>query len=195
MIELSDSARQYFSKLLAQQGVAGLGIRLIAVKPGTPDGDCRLEFCEPADVQDDDWSVECEDFSVYIDAASAPYLEGVNINYEAQRTGGQLTIRAPKLKGSVPGAESGLIERVRYVLDTEINPGVASHGGRVSLVEVSSEGEVVLRFGGGCHGCGQVDVTLKHGVEKTLRARIPEVTGVRDVTDHASGSSPYYKRA
>ena len=119
--------------------------------------------------------VDCDGFSIYIDSASAPFLDSLSISYEQQRTGGQLTIRAPKLKGSVPGAEASLVERVQYVLDTEINPGVASHGGRVSLVEISREGEVVLRFGGGCHGCGQVDVTLKHGIEKISRERVPEV--------------------
>jgi Fe/S biogenesis protein NfuA len=194
MIDISDSARDYFSKLLAQQSVPSLGIRLLAIKPGTPAGDCRLEFCEAAEVRGDDFVVDCDGFSVYIDSASAPFLDNLSISYEQQRTGGQLTIRAPKLKGSVPGAEASLVERVQYVLDTEINPGVASHGGRVSLVEVSGEGVVVLQFGGGCHGCGQVDVTLKHGVEKTLRERVPEVTAVRDSTDHSSGTAPYYKR-
>lgn len=194
MIELGDSARDYFGKLLAQQGVAGLGIRLVAVNPGTPAGDCRLEFCEQEDVRADDWAIDCEGFSLYVDAQSAPFLEGVSISYEAQRTGGQLTIRAPRLKGQIPGAEAGLIERVRYVLDTEINPGLAGHGGRVSLVEISSDGVVVLQFGGGCHGCGQVSATLQHGVLKTLRERIPEVTAVRDVTDHASGKNPYFRK-
>ena len=194
MIEISDSARDYFTKLIAQQGVAGLGIRLTAVKPGTPAGDCRLEFCDAVEARDDDFIVDCSEFSIYIDAQSAPYLDSVSISYEQLRSGGQLTVRAPKLKGSVPGSDSSLVERVRYVIDTEINPGVASHGGRVSLVEISGPGEVVLEFGGGCHGCKQVDVTLKHGVEKTLMERIPEITAVRDRTDHASGSAPYYKR-
>ncbi len=195
MIEITDSARDYFTKLIAQQGVAGLGIRLTAVKPGTPAGDCRLEFCEMAEARDDDFVIECGEFSIYVDAQSAPYLDSVNISYEQLRSGGQLTIRAPKLKGSVPGTDSSLVERVRYVIDTEINPGVASHGGRVSLVEISGDGEVVLEFGGGCHGCKQVDVTLKHGVEKTLMDRIPEITAVRDRTDHSSGAAPYYKRS
>lgn len=194
MIDLADSARDYFSKLIAQQGVADLGIRLLAVKPGTPAGDCRLEFCEAADVRGDDYAIDCETFSIYIDAASAPYLDNVSISYEQQRTGGQLTIRAPKLKGSVPGANASLVERVRHVLDSEINPAVASHGGRVSLVEISADGVVVLEFGGGCHGCKQIDVTLKNGVEKTLRERVPEITAVRDSTDHSKGSSPYFKR-
>ena len=59
----------------------------------------------------------------------------------------------------------------------------------------AADGTLVLRFGGGCHGCGMVDVTLRDGIEKTLKARIPEVTGVRDATDHATGDAPYVRRA
>ncbi len=194
MIDISDDARDYFGKLIAQQGVEGLGVRLQAIKPGTPAGDCRLEFCEPSEVRLDDYILECEGFSIYIDSVSAPFLDSGSVSYEHQRTGSVLTIRAPKLKGEVPGANSSLLHRVQHVLDTEINPGVASHGGKVSLLEITAERQVVLQFGGGCQGCKQVDVTLKHGVEKTLLERIPEITAVIDSTDHTSGSSPYYKR-
>jgi Fe/S biogenesis protein NfuA len=90
--------------------------------------------------------------------------------------------------------EAGLVERVRYVLEAEVNPRIAAHGGRVSLLEIDANGVVLLQFGGGCHGCGMVDVTLKHGVEKTLRERVPEITEVRDATDHAGGSNPYYSK-
>jgi Fe/S biogenesis protein NfuA len=97
------------------------------------------------------------------------------------------------LRGQVPGAEASLIDRIRYVIESEINPQLASHGGRVSLREVTAEGIVVLQFGGGCHGCGMVDKTLRGGVETTLKMRVPEVTGVADATDHATGSRPYYR--
>lgn len=194
MIELSDSAKEYFSHLLQQQGIAGVGVRLTALHPGTPKGDCQLSFCEPEEVRADDWTIDCGDFPLIVDSASVPFLEQTSISYEAERGGGQLTIRAPRLKGKVPGAEASLVERVRYVLDAEVNPNLAAHGGRVSLVEVSASGEVVLQFGGGCHGCGQVDATLKHGIESTLKARVPEVTAIRDSTDHSNGAAPYYKR-
>ncbi|MDO2266543.1 NifU family protein, partial [Escherichia coli] len=75
---------------------------------------------------------------------------------------------------------------INYYLQTEINPGLASHGGQVSLVDVVEDNIAVLRFGGGCQGCGMVDMTLKDGVEKTLIERIPELKGVRDVTDHSN---------
>lgn len=194
MVQLGAAARDYFARLIEQQGVEGLAIRLTAVHPGTPRADCRLEFCEPDEVRGDDYLVECEGFSLVIDRHSAPFLDNASIDFEQQRTGGTLTVRAPHLKGTPPDASASVVERVRYVIDTEINPGVASHGGKVHLVEVSADGVVVLRFGGGCHGCGNVDLTLRNGIERTLKERVPEVSAVVDATDHSSGENPYIRR-
>jgi Fe/S biogenesis protein NfuA len=88
--------------------------------------------------------------------------------------------------------DSPIDERINYYLQTEINPGLASHGGQVTLIEVVEDGVAVLQFGGGCQGCGQADVTLKEGIERTLLERIPQLTGVRDVTDHSQRENAYY---
>jgi Fe/S biogenesis protein NfuA len=195
MVMIGPEAQAHFRRLLEQQGVAGMGVRLKVVRPGTAQADCQLEFCEPGDLAGDEWIVECEGFNLYVEAASTTWLDGASIEYQRNPTGGQLTIRAPHIKGRVPAADAGAIERIQYVLESEINPGLASHGGRVSLVSLEADGIAVLRFGGGCHGCGMVDVTLREGIEKTLRTRVPEVTGVRDATDHASGENPYMRRS
>lgn len=193
MIQISETAQAHFRKLIAAQGGDDLGIRLRARNPGSPAADCELEFCEPGECSGDDWVIECEGFNLYVDSVSAPWLDGAEIDYKSTPTGGELNIQAPKLRGSAPGADASLALRVQYLLDAEINPKLASHGGRVRLESVSADGEVVLRFGGGCQGCGMADVTLKQGVEKTLRAHFPEITAVRDATDHGAGHSPYYK--
>jgi Fe/S biogenesis protein NfuA len=195
MITLSDTAQDHFARLIEQQDIPGLGIRLRAVQPGTPNGDCHLEFCEPADLDGSEWEVECKAFSLYVDAQSQPFLDGATIDFDRSPTGGALTIRAPRLRGTPPGDDASLVERARYVIETEINPQLASHGGRVSLREVTAEGVVVLQFGGGCHGCGMVDATLRGGVEKTLMDRVPGVTGVADATDHSTGENPYMRGA
>jgi Fe/S biogenesis protein NfuA len=195
MITLSDTAQHHFSKLVAQQGIEGLGIRLVAVNAGTPKGDCQLEFCEPADLDGTEWEIECRGFSLYVDSASRPFLDGATIDFDLSPTGGALTIRAPGLRGTPPDENASVVERVRYVIETEVNPQLASHGGRVSLREVTAEGLVVLQFGGGCHGCGMVDATLRGGVERTLKQRVPEVTGVADATDHSTGENPYVRRS
>ena len=194
MITISASAQNYFRHLLAQQDIPGLGIRMKAVHGGTPKADCTLEYCEPADLAGDEIVVDGGDVGVYVDAASAKYLEGADVDYQVNATGGQLTIRAPHIKGDVPAADAPFADRVQYVLDSEINPQIAAHGGRVSLVQADAgDGIVVLRFGGGCHGCGMADVTLKQGIETTLRSRFPEIREVRDATDHTSGHNPYYR--
>lgn len=194
MIQIDDSAQRYFGQLIAQQGEGILGVLLRVEGAGTPSAECKLEFCERSDLAGTEWIVECEGFSLYVDADAVAHLEGASIAFERQATGGQLTIRAPNLKGRVPGADASLVDRIRYVLDSEINPGLAAHGGRVQLEAVEADGTAVLRFGGGCHGCGMVDVTLRDGIERTLRERVPEITGVRDATDHSTGRTPYMRR-
>jgi len=194
MINISESAQNYFRHLLKTQGGDAIGIRISAIHPGTPRADARLEFCESGDLLGDEWSLDCDGFTLYVDAASVRFLDSADVDYVIQPTGGQLTIRAPRIKGEQPKADASVVERVQYLLDSEINPMLAAHKGQVSLEEVTSDGVVRLRFGGGCHGCGMVDVTLKQGIEKTMMERIPEITAIRDATDHATGEAPYIRR-
>ena len=105
--------------------------------------------------------------------------------------GGQLTIRAPNSKMPKISDDSPLEDKVNYVLFNEINPGLASHGGNVSLLELTDDNFAILEFGGGCQGCSAVDMTLKQGVESTLMERLPELAGVRDLTDHTDRSNAY----
>jgi len=194
MINISESAQRHFLKLIEREALPGLGVRLAAVHAGTPRADVRLEFAEPGDLQGDEWAVDCEGFTVWLDAASVKYLDGAQIDYETQATGGQLQIRAPKIKGEEPAESASLVERVHWIVEHEINPQLASHRGNVAVQEVTADGVVVLRFGGGCHGCGMADVTLKQGIEKTLMTKVPGVTAVRDATDHETGDAPYIRR-
>jgi Fe-S cluster biogenesis protein NfuA len=99
----------------------------------------------------------------------------------------------PPVAAKNAGSSSALAERIRTILDTQVNPGVAGHGGRIELIDIQG-GRVFLKMSGGCQGCGAAKVTLKQGVEKTLRALIPEITEVVDVTDHSAGANPYYAR-
>jgi Fe/S biogenesis protein NfuA len=194
MIQISESAQRHFQKLIEREDLPGMGVRLTAMQPGTPTGDVRLEFAEPGDLRGDEWAIDCEGFTLWVDAASVPYLDSAEIDYTQQATGGQLQIRAPKIKGHAPAESASLVERVRWIVEHEINPQLAQHRGHVAVQEVTSDGVVVLAFGGGCHGCGMADVTLKQGIEKTLLTKVPGVTAVRDATDHDTGQAPYMPR-
>ncbi len=194
MIQISESAQSHFRRLIERESIPGLGVKLSAVNAGSATADVRLEFAETAELQGDEWAIDCEGFTLWLDAPSAPFLDGATIDYTAMATGGQLQIRAPKIKGEAPGEAASLVERVRWLVEHEINPQLAQHRGHVAVQEVTADGVVVLRFGGGCHGCGMADVTLKQGIEKTLMDKAPGVTAVRDATDHDSGAAPYIAR-
>jgi len=192
MINITDSAQQYFLRLIEQQDDEGLALRLSVSHAGTPGASCDLQFCPSGHSMPDDLELEFNGFRMYVARASESWLEKAEIDFEEDATGGQLTIKAPGIKGSEPGTEASLDDRINWLLETEINPALASHGGRVALVEITDQKEVILQFGGGCQGCGMADVTLKQGIEQTLTRNIPEITAVKDVTDHQSGSNPYY---
>lgn len=194
MIQISESAQAHFRRLIERESLPGLGVKLSALHPGTAKADVRLEFAEPGDLAGDEWAIDCEGFTLWLDAESVTHLDGAEIDFETGATGGQLQIRAPKIKGQVPGATASLVERVQWVVEHEINPQLAQHRGHVAVQEVTADGVVLLRFGGGCHGCGMADVTLKQGIEKTLLEKVPGVTAVRDATDHETGAAPYMRR-
>lgn len=191
MLTVTPSARDYFSRLLGEQA-ADTDLRLAVQHAGTPQADVALNYCPAGKQASDDEAVDCGDFSLYVERESMAALNGAVIDFEVSETGGELSIRAPGLKGQAPDLDAPLDERVAWVLESRINPMVASHGGRVGLVEVTGDRDVVLQFGGGCHGCGMVDVTLKQGIETQLRQEVPEIRNVIDSTDHSSGSNPYY---
>ena len=95
------------------------------------------------------------------------------------------------LAGAKGSREEQIRLKVQRVLDTQINPGVAGHGGKISLLDVKGDA-IYIQMGGGCQGCGQASVTLKQGVERALAQYVPEVKQVFDTTDHASGKNPFY---
>ena len=192
MLTVTPSAREYFEGLLQQQP-EGTNLRLQVLHPGTPRADVDLTYCHSGQQGSDDQQIDCGPFILFVETISAESLSGAVIDFERHATGGDLSIRAPGLKGQRPGNDASMEERIAWVLEARINPMVASHGGIVSLVEITGNNDVVLQLGGGCQGCGMIDVTLKLGVETTLRQEVPELGQVIDATDHESGENPYYR--
>ena len=159
MIEITKSAQEYFGRLIAQQEMDDAGLYLTVVKPGTPLAACDLQFHVPGKSGVEELEFKYDQFNLYVPAGSERWLENAKIDFEKNDAGGQLTIKAPGIKGTKPEDSSDLVEKVNWVLESEINPGLASHGGMVELELITEANEVVLRFGGGCHGCGMVNVT------------------------------------
>lgn len=191
-VTITDSAQEYLGELLSKQDSEGIGIRMFVANPGTPQAETCIAYSRPGEEQDGDIKVDFSSFPAYFEERSLPFLEDAKVDYSPDRMGGQLTIRAPNSKMPQVSDDSPIEDKINYVLYNDINPGLAAHGGNVSLSSFTEDGFAILEFGGGCQGCSAVDVTLKEGVEKTLIEKIPEVKGVRDVTDHSDTSQAYF---
>ena len=190
-ITITESAQDYLAELLSGQDA--LGVRVFINQPGTARAETCIAYAREGDVQDDDEKTEYAKFDAWFEARSIPFLQDAVVDYAKDRMGGQLTIKAPNSKMPRLDEDSPIEDRINYLLYNEINPALASHGGEVSLMEVTEDQFAVLQFGGGCQGCGMVDATLKGGVEKTLMEQLPQLAGVRDITDHTDRSSAYYR--
>ncbi|MBI6547727.1 Fe-S biogenesis protein NfuA [Xenorhabdus lircayensis] len=191
MINITEAAQAHFAKLLANQET-GTQIRVFVINPGTPTAECGVSYCPPDAVEATDTELKFDQISAYVDEISAPFLEEAVIDFVTDQLGSQLTLKAPNAKMRKVDDDAPLIERVEYVLQSQINPQLSGHGGRVSLMEITDESYAILQFGGGCNGCSMVDVTLKEGIEKQLLQIFPELKGVRDLTEHQRGEHSYY---
>jgi Fe/S biogenesis protein NfuA len=164
---------------------AVLRVRILA-KDG-PRFRYEIALEDPRERTDDDLAVEADGLTVVLDRATATDIAGATIELDPGVTGGGLRIENPN-----EGWQDPIARAVQEVLDRQINPGVGSHGGQVTLVEVK-DGTAFMRFGGGCQGCAAVDVTLKQGVETAIRGAVPAILAIVDVTDHQAGENPYYQ--
>lgn len=187
------SAQEYLADLLSNQEEDTSGIKIFVSEPGTP----RAETCIAYAKDDEDFSdyriIEEFKFTLYLEEKSIDFLKDAEVDYSPDKFGGTLTIKAPNAKLPQISEDASIEDKINYVLYSEINPGLASHGGEVSLIEVVNEETAILQFGGGCQGCGMVDLTLKDGVEKTLLEQVEGLKNVKDVTDHSYRENAYYK--
>jgi Fe/S biogenesis protein NfuA len=187
MVTLTDSARDKILALLASEGREGLALRFAIDGRGPGGFQYKLGFVGPEERQAADHVVDAGGVTLLIDPDSAPKLDGTSIDYVETPTQSGFKIENPNSVWSDPKAAA-----VQKVLDDEINPAVAAHGGFVTLLDVKGD-TAYIALGGGCQGCGMVDVTLKQGIEVRIRESVPEITTIIDSTDHAGGKNPYYK--
>ena len=192
MISISDAAQAHFRKLLEKQP-DGTNIRVFVMNAGTPNAECGVSYCPADAVEPGDIRLPFAGFDGLIDPQSAPFLEEASIDFVSDQMGSQLTLKAPNAKMRKVDDDAPLIERIEYVIHSQVNPSLAGHGGKVTLLEITEDGYVILQFGGGCNGCSMVDITHKEGIEKQFLELFPnEIKGVRDATDHLRGDHSFY---
>ena len=191
MFSITEEAEIYVADLFEQQDEKDLGLKVDVEKAGTPVATVTFNFCIKSDLPDSYQEFPYVGFSAFIDESNNQYLSDSHVALKVDGTNKKLTITAPNAKGEAPKDDAPLEEKVLFTIVTEVNPSLASHGGFVDLVEITKKNEVVLNFGGGCQGCSSVNLTLKDGVEKQLKALYPEISAVLDATDHFYKENAY----
>lgn len=189
MLTFTETAKERVGRFLALQEAQG--VRALRVAGGRSEQ--KLWLVKPEDRRPDDYTFrvgdaegDAEGFEVFVDPRSAEQLSGATVDFVDDVIQSGFRVFYPS-----PAWDDPVAQRVQEVLDRAVNPGVASHGGHVSLAKVEGDAAYVL-LGGGCQGCGAADVTLRQGIEEAIRSAVPEIKRVLDATDHASGTNPYY---
>ena len=157
-----------------------------------------LSFVPISDASATDHVERHGDLSVMIPAADTANMTGAKLAMSSDPVAPGLAIDNPNNPSpDIPDAPVGdltgpMAEQIAQVLDRQVNPAIATHGGHARLVS-EENGVVYLQLGGGCQGCGMAAMTLRQGIERILRDAIPEIVEIVDVTDHQSGDNPYYE--
>ncbi len=191
MLSITDNAQKKIAELMQGTGKPVRGLRVRAEAKSPLKVNYQLAFILDGQQEPDDTVLNFGDFSAFIDPKSLPHVEDATVDFvDNGLSGSGFKIEAPR---KLPPNLSGPVaQRVQAVIDERINPSIAGHGGVVSLIDIKDE-VAFLQFGGGCHGCGMVDVTLKQGVAVMIKEAVPEIKDVLDITDHAGGKNPYYQ--
>lgn len=182
MLTFTDTAKTRIKSFLEMQKSQGVSALRIAGNRT----EYKLWLVKETDQQTSDQIFDIDTFKVYMDPISLDNLKGATVDFldGVMQSGFRIFYPSPKW-------DDPLAQRVQDVLDQHINPGVAGHGGSVSLQKLEGD-TIYISMGGGCQGCASSQLTLKMGVERLMKEHVPEIKHILDITDHAAGENPYY---
>ena len=190
VITITEPALEKIVELKERLGLPVKGLRVTAIPRSPMRAGFLMRFVPAEEPESPTDSIQSFDgINLYIAPDSAPYLEGATIDFVVRLIGGELEVEAPLRKLDTP--EGRIAARIQQVLDEDVNPSLATHGGGVTLIDFK-EGTVFLELTGGCQGCSMAGATLKNGIETSIRKSVPEVQEFRDVTNHATGRNPFH---
>ncbi len=193
MLTFTDQARQMVRSFMDQNDGELQALR-ITLRNGSPLAPgFELSLVDLQEAEPEEMEVDLGDFTVLVEKESADRLEGATVDFVERLNESGFEIRPAEGKSLADSeAPSGpLADKVREILEGQVNPAVAAHGGRIDLVDVQGT-EVYMEMSGGCQGCAMSRMTLRQGVERMIRQAAPEVTEIHDVTDHSAGDNPYF---
>ncbi len=204
MIQLTDNARAKIQSLVDAEVVRDPALRIALARgadaPRSPmDRPYEITLVEREDKERTEIAINLEGIRVLLNLDTSNLLGGATVDWDGQDGGFRVETPEAKRRAEAPsvsasgaaGASGPLAERVQRVLEELINPRIASHGGAVEMVDLADD-TLYVRMSGGCQGCAASAATLRQGVERMVREEVPEIREIVDLTDHTSGTNPYY---
>jgi Fe/S biogenesis protein NfuA len=187
MLTISDAARDQLLKLMEEKGLQDQVLR-IAIRGIGPFGfQYEMGFMPAGECPAQDERLQANGIEVAVEAASRDKLQGSTLDFVEGPMQSGFKIENPN-----PMWDDPVAERVQRVLQEQINPSVAAHGGFITLLKVEDQVAYIV-MGGGCQGCGLANATLQQGVETAIKEAVPEIREVVDATNHAAGERPFYR--
>ena len=197
MVTVEDNAIEYIRSYLHRSGRTQQQLLVSVQDGGTRKAKISLAFAQGAG----DacpltrlWSDPRAGFSLWCKQGDEPYVEDMIVGFQESTGAANIVFRAPLLHVKPLPLDATVEQRVRYVIETKVNPALDQHGGVLTLVRVADDRTAYVRFGGGCQGCGLVGVTLRNQVHRMITDAVPQIEAILDETDHAAATNPYSRR-
>ncbi len=191
MIKVSEQTKQKLRDLLKDKDKRTWGI-IIPDQAGTY---THLPLMELKNIFSPESIKIVEDLTLILETSPDQQIKELSLDYiDGGLLSGVFEVKVKKVQNHLfgPDLDDPTVQKIVNVLENEINPSIAMHGGTAQLLDYR-DNIVYLQMGGGCQGCSGVDATLRQGIETRLREVVPEIAGVMDQTDHAEGKNPYFR--
>ena len=186
LIQLTPIAKERVKSIIDSEDLEVEGLRVSITGRASTSFEYSLGL--EVELHSDDVVIDLGDLKVLVDSQSIDSLKGSTIDYVEDLNASGFRVDNP----NQPTWDDSRAQKIQELIDTRINPSVASHGGNIQLLDVTDD-SVYVHMGGGCQGCGQAAATLKQGVQAMIQEEFPEIVNVVDTTDHAAGTNPYYQ--
>jgi Fe/S biogenesis protein NfuA len=197
LMELTQSAIDKIAELMASRGKGPMAVRVLVHLGGAGGGQSEFQFVGLDSKAEGDTVLDMGPFPMYLDEQAAVALKGAEVDFDEQKYAHGFHIEYENPLESYLASrrkdwgDDSIANKVQQVVDDQINPGVAGHGGWVLLLDVKDD-TAYVEMGGGCRGCAISQMTLKDGIERIITEEVPEIKKVLDTTDHSNGENPYY---
>ncbi|HIH2763819.1 MAG TPA: NifU family protein [Candidatus Azoamicus sp.] len=188
LINITNNALDYLTSNIKLEKEKNLIIYISVTYPYTQYAYVNITYCKKEDLNKNDIKLDLENVDVYLDQKIEKLLENAIIDLKENI----LQIKAPNLIMNKKNEKHNIKDQIKILFETEINTILSQHGGFIELIDIENNEVLIIKFHGGCQGCGMVNFTMTNYIEKIIKKNFPQITQIKDITSHDIRKSSYY---